>query len=136
MSSTERPQPLILLVDDEQVVLDDLEAVLNAAGFACRCCSTVEAGIVAAETILPDLILSDIVLHGESGAEMCQRIQQNPLLADVPVMFLSCAQIPDIIRRSDHHRGVYYLRKPLDPAVLLELIDKALNQGRVPSVSG
>ena len=136
MSSTERPQPLILVVDDEQIVLDELEAVLNAAGFVCRCCATVASGIVAAETILPDLILADITLHGESGVEMCQRIQQNPLLADVPVMFLSGSQIPDIIRRTDHHRGFYYLRKPLDSAVLLELIDKALSKGRVPSVSG
>jgi len=44
----------------------------------------------------------------------------------VPVMFLSGAQIPDIIRRSHAAGGTYYLRKPFDPEVLLELIQKAL----------
>ncbi|MHB8901140.1 MAG: hypothetical protein ACYC6Y_20520, partial [Thermoguttaceae bacterium] len=47
-------------------------------------------------------------------------------LKGVPVMFLSGAQIPDIIRRSHAVGGTYYLRKPFDPGVLVELVDKAL----------
>jgi CheY-like chemotaxis protein len=41
-------------------------------------------------------------------------------------MFLSGAQIPDIIRRSHAAGGTYYLRKPFDPEVLVELVQKAL----------
>jgi CheY-like chemotaxis protein len=48
-------------------------------------------------------------------------------------MFLSGAQIPDVIRRAHAAGGVYYLRKPFDPPVLLELVDKAL---WVPHVVG
>ena len=41
-------------------------------------------------------------------------------------MFLSGAQLPDIIRRSDAAGGIYCLRKPFDAQVLTELIDQAL----------
>jgi hypothetical protein len=41
-------------------------------------------------------------------------------------MFLSRTQVPDIIRRSQEAGGAYFLRKPFDPQVLLELVDKAL----------
>ena len=68
--------------------------------------------------ILPDLILCDTNLHGANGVETCRRIQQNPVLSDVTLMFLSSAQIPDIIRRNDGNGGSYYLRKPFDPQVL------------------
>ena len=68
------------------------------------------------------------VLHGQSGLDMCQRIRQSQALAEVPVMFLSAAQIPDIIRRTDALGGTYYLRRPFDPGVLVELIDKALRR--------
>jgi DNA-binding NarL/FixJ family response regulator len=47
-------------------------------------------------------------------------------MEDVPVMFISASQLPDIVRRSHEAGGAYYLRKPLDPEVLVELIDKAL----------
>lgn len=126
MKPLDPKQPLILVVDDEPEVLEEVATVLTAARFACRCCTTAEDAMAAAEASPPDLIISDINLHGCSGLEMCERIKQNKALEDVPVMFLSGAQIPDIIRRSHAAGGTYYLRKPFDPEVLVELIDKAL----------
>ena len=123
---TLQQQPVILVVDDEPKVLDEVAAILAEAGFACRCCTTAEAALEEAKAGQFDLIVSDINLHGRSGLEMCEHIKQNPSLAEVPVMFLSGAQIPDIIRRSHAVGGTYYLRKPFDPEVLVELINKAL----------
>jgi CheY-like chemotaxis protein len=130
MNSLDRTQALVLVVDDEQMVLDEVRTVLTSTGFVCECCTTAESAIAVAETALPDLILSDVNLHGASGVEMCQRIRQNRVLADVPVMFLSAAQVPDIIRRSDGFHGTYYLRKPFAAEVLVELIDRALGTAR------
>jgi len=126
MNYLQRKQPTVLLVDDESEVLEELAGVLGAAGFACECATTAEAAMALAETDPPDLIISDVNLNGHSGLEMCERIKRNPSLHDVPLMFLSGAQIPDIIRRSHAAGGIYYLRKPFDPSVLIELIDKAL----------
>jgi CheY-like chemotaxis protein len=50
---------------------------------------------------------------------------------NTPVMFLSGTQVPDIIRRTHGAGGTYYLRKPFDGMVLLELIDKALASPRL-----
>jgi DNA-binding NarL/FixJ family response regulator len=47
-------------------------------------------------------------------------------MEDVPMMFVSATQLPDIVRRSHDAGGAYYLRKPLDPEVLVELVGKAL----------
>ncbi len=119
-------QPLVLVIDDEPEVLGEVAAVLAGAGFSCHCCSTPEAAQEFVRTSTPDLIVSDINLNGRSGLELCEQIKDDPALKDVPVMFLSGAQIPDIIRRSHAVGGTYYLRKPFDPGVLVELIDKAL----------
>ena len=118
--------PLILVVDDETDVLDEVASVLTGANFACRCCTNAEDALAAVQSAPPDLIISDINLHGQSGLQMCEQIKQTAALADVPVMFLSGAQIPDIIRRSHTAGGTYYLRKPFDPDVLMELVEKAL----------
>jgi CheY-like chemotaxis protein len=126
MSTIQKEQPLILVVDDEPAVLGDVATVLTAAGFACHCCTTADMAIAKARLSPPDLILSDIHLHDRSGLEMCEQIRQINALENVPVMFLSGAQIPDIIRRSHAAGGTYYLRKPFDPDVLVELINKAL----------
>ena len=86
----------------------------------------VRAALEMARQIVPELIISDINLAGHSGLELCERIKAVDELREVPLMFLSGAQVPDIIRRSRAAGGVYYLRKPFDPEVLLELVEKAL----------
>jgi len=124
--SDKQKQPLILVIDDEADVLGEVATVLARAGYVCHCCNNAEDALRFAETNTPDLILSDINLEGHSGLEMCEELKNRNNLKDVPVMFLSGAQIPDIIRRSHDVGGAYYLRKPFDPEVMLELVDKAL----------
>ena len=119
-------QPLVLVVDDETDVLGEVASVLGKSGYRCHCCGNSAAAIEFVGCNHPDLIISDINLEGHSGLEMCERIKEDEALKDVPVMFLSGAQIPDIIRRSHAVGGTYYLRKPFDPEVLVELVDKAL----------
>jgi len=124
--NNKQKQPLILVVDDEAEVLGEVAAVLAGAGYVCHCCTGADGALRFAETSTPDLIISDINLDGHSGLELCEAIKKKGDLKDVPIMFLSGAQIPDIIRRSHAAGGAYYLRKPFDPEVLLELVDKAL----------
>jgi CheY-like chemotaxis protein len=119
-------QPLVLVIDDEQGVLDAVRGVLSQANLACRCCATCEEALATAQAAPPDLILCDANLQGTSGLDLYEQIRQQPGLEGVPVMFLSGAQLPDIIRRSHANGGIYCLRKPFDPAVLIELIDQAL----------
>ena len=124
-------RPLVLVVDGEQNVLEKISEVLREAKFGCRCCVTADEAIAAALACPPDLIVCDWNLDGENGVETCQRIKQQPGLAEVPVMFLSSVQRPDVVRRSHvAGHGAYCLRKPFAPTVLVELIDQALG---VPS---
>lgn len=120
------PQATILLIDDEADVLAGLTTILSTAGYTCLSAQTVERAIALSLQTTPDLIISDINLDGQSGLTLCEQLKQQAAMSEVPVMFLSGAQIPDIIRRAHAAGGTYYLRKPFDPQVMLELIDKAL----------
>ena len=71
-------------------------------------------------------MICDVKIHGESGLELCKELRQEPGNEDVPVLYVSSSQSPDIIRRSHEAGGAYYLRKPFDPDVLTELVGKAL----------
>lgn len=59
----------LVLVDDHQVLLDGLEQLLRLeADFkVVATCGTVAAGIRAAETLRPDVLILDLKLHNESG---------------------------------------------------------------------
>jgi DNA-binding response OmpR family regulator len=117
----------ILLIDDEAETLTDLAEILSRNGFACRCAKDAGTARELALQSAPDLIISDINLGGQNGLELCASLKDAHMsLIDVPVIFLSAAQIPHIIRRAREAGGTFYLRKPVDPDVLVELVDKAL----------
>ncbi|MCE5302376.1 MAG: response regulator [Planctomycetaceae bacterium] len=126
MKDFRQEQPMVLVVDHERQVLEEVTAVLAAAKIACHCCTTCEEALDAVQATPPDLILCDANLQGESGLDLYDRLRSRPGLEQVPVMLLSGTQLPDIIRRSHAVGGIYCLRKPFDPNVLIELIDQAL----------
>jgi len=126
MNSPATEPAVILIIDNDPFTMTGLAAVLDMSGYECHCARGPEAALKAARTLPLDLILCDVNLGGESGIELCQELRAQPGLDDVPLMFMSSSQSADIIRRSSEAGGAYYLRKPFEPDVLLELVGKAL----------
>ena len=46
------------------------------------------------------MIIADVNLAGQSGLTICEQLKLDAGLCEVPLMFLSAGQVPDIIRRS------------------------------------
>jgi len=117
---------VILIIDSDPITLTGVAAVLNLSGYECHCASDEEAATKAANSLPLDLIICDVNLNGVSGLELCKQLRRQPGMSDVPLMFVSSSQRPDIVRRTHDAGGAYYLRKPFDPEVLIELVNKAL----------
>ena len=123
-SFTAKPQ--ILVVDPDPLTLPAIASALHLSGYESHCARDSESALKAATDEQLDLIICDTNLEGESGLELCRDMRQVKGNEDVPVMFVSSSQAPDIIHRAHEAGGAYYLRKPFDPNVLLELVEKAL----------
>ena len=84
----------------------------------------------------PDLIIANVNIEGHSGIALCQQLKDEASLPDVPAMYLSASQVPDVIRRATAVGGAYYLRKPFDERVLLQLVDRVCVRGTARSAVG
>jgi CheY-like chemotaxis protein len=126
MSPLAHEPALILIIDNDPIMLTGIAAVLNVSGYECHCARDGIAATKAVKSLALDLIICDVDLGRESGLELCSQLRQIPGVEDVPMMFISSNQTPDIVRRSHAAGGAYYLRKPFDPEVLIELVSKAL----------
>jgi DNA-binding response OmpR family regulator len=118
--------PEILIVDQDQLYLDETMAILSAAGFTCRGCTTIEAAILAVDAHRPDLVITALHVNGVAGAEIGRHIRETLDAAEIPLMFVCPKQVPDIIRRREEGRGTYYIRRLLDGNVLVELVERML----------
>lgn len=121
------PEPaVILIIDNDPIMLTGIAAILDMSGHECHCARDSVAALKAVKSLSLDLIICDVDLGKENGLDLCRELRHQPGIEEVPMMFISAAQTPDIVRRSHDAGAAYYLRKPFDPEVLIELVSKAL----------
>lgn len=113
-------KPTVMVVDDQpqnvKIVRDLLTIAMRYHVLEAQ--SGEEALKLLAGTV-PDLILLDVMMPELDGVETCKRIKENPLLADVPIIFLSAADDKNLIVQALESGGVDYVTKPFSRAELL-----------------
>jgi PAS domain S-box-containing protein len=110
----------ILIVDDEIPNLQLLTEVLSEAGY--RDVRSIKQPQMAIESALaqpPSLILLDVRMPEMDGFEVCQRLKQEELTRDIPIIFVSALQDVQDRVRGFEAGGVDFISKPFqEPEVL------------------
>jgi signal transduction histidine kinase/DNA-binding response OmpR family regulator len=112
----------ILVVDDERVVLEALEALLRQEGHQVLTAQDGEAALQQAEADRLDIILLDLHLPGLSGFEVVSRLRQIPELAAVPVIAFSGKFVSPEERSLLTQQAVQFVGK-YSPVSLNRLLD-------------
>lgn len=79
----------VLIVDDEYAGRQTIESVLEGEGYNLEMAENGIQAIEKAKTLLPDVILLDVMMPGMTGFEVCQRIRTDPLVAEIPIIVLT-----------------------------------------------
>lgn len=116
------PIPRVFYVEDDRDIRDLTLYALRQAGFDCEGFSDAASFFVRCETAVPDLVLLDIMLPGIDGIEILQRIRDDGVLRELPVIMLTAKGTEfDIISGLDAGADDY-LAKPFS---MMELISRA-----------
>lgn len=79
----------VLVVDDNKGILEALRAALTFFGHEVRCALCGVEAFESVETFKPDVIFLDLLLSGESGADICRRLKENDETKHVKVVMMS-----------------------------------------------
>ena len=122
------PSARILVVDDEPAIRLLCRVNLQADGFAVQeAPDGVEAMRIAREW-QPDLILLDVMMPGEDGFAVAERIRDDPSLAGVRVLFLTARADVGDHERSRSTGAVGHVTKPFNPSSLGDEVRAALTR--------
>ncbi len=111
--------PRLLLVDDEPGLRTAVQAYLEDEGFDVTTAVDGEEGWQKAQQIIPDLIITDIMMPRCDGYTLLSRIREDERLGGTPVIFLT-AKGMTIDRTQGYQAGVDdYIPKPFDPDELV-----------------
>lgn len=116
---------IVLIVDDMQNSIDILSNVL-CNEYEVKVANNGRTAISIASKIIPDIILLDIVMPGMSGYEVCAQLKSNPLLKDIPVIFITAKNQVVDEARGFQLGAVDYIRKPIYPLIVKARVDAQL----------
>jgi phosphoserine phosphatase RsbU/P len=105
--------PTILIVDDTEINVELLQSVLDAEGFRTLTAPDGATARQLSRAQIPDLILLDVVMPGESGFETCAKLKSDPKTADIPIIFLSAQDDLKSKVKGLKVGGVDYVAKPV-----------------------
>jgi signal transduction histidine kinase len=122
----------IVVIEDSKTQAEKLRALLARAGYDVVVAHDGESGLALCRSLprAPDAIISDILMPGIDGYEVCRRAKADPALCAVPVLLLTALGDPADVLRAVAAGADNYCTKPYDPATLVQRVEHALDRAR------
>lgn len=124
--NTNSEQLSVLLIDDNTDMLTLLVDTLSEQ-YHCLTAQDGTQGIALAESHLPDLIITDVMMPGISGHEVVKRIKQRSLTSHIPVIMLTAKGDIQSRLQAWTNNADDYLNKPFDATELVLRINNLLS---------
>jgi len=120
----------LLVVDDDLIVRQTLEAFLTREGYQVRCAPSGETALMFANEDPPELVLLDIRIPGADGFQICRRFKESPKTSDIPVIFIS--GLEEAVDKVEGFAagGADYITKPFQCEELLARVESHLGLKR------
>ena len=133
MSSLQSPSiPTVLIVDDDEDMRFIVADVLNASGFRALTAARADEAMRLMEGVPPDVIITDALMPGGDGRELCRAIKSDRRFERTKVIIMTSlyrsARYKSEAYR--HFKADEYLLKPVDFPQLLSLLGRLV--GRRP----
>ncbi len=126
MSEGSEEQKVILVVDDDTEVAYYLKTLLSTS-YRVICRFDANSALKAMSEEAPDLILSDVVMPGKDGYQLCREIKEDLQLCHIPVILVTAKATVENQVEGLNTGADAYVTKPFEPSYLLALIKSQLN---------
>jgi two-component system, OmpR family, phosphate regulon response regulator PhoB len=122
------PQTRILIIEDEKGLVQTLTWYFNREGYETVAVHDGAEGLRKAQTLLPDVILLDLMLPGMGGLEVCRELRNGEKTKAIPVIMITARaeetdQVVGFSMGADD-----YVTKPFSNKVLLQRVKAVLRR--------
>src|SRR5579872_21734 len=123
---------LVYVVEDDTDIARLVQHQMELHGYRARVFASGTSVLQEAADELPRLFILDIMLPGMDGLELCRQIRRHPLLAKIPVIFMTAKTA-----EADRVRGLDlgaddYISKPFSPRELMARVRAVLRRAQPP----
>ncbi|MFW5762097.1 MAG: ATP-binding protein, partial [Cyclobacteriaceae bacterium] len=116
----------VLIVEDNEELNDFLQTILSD-NFKVYSSANGADGYDKAKEIIPDLIISDVMMPVMNGIEMCHKLKQQPLTCHIPILLLTVMANEENQITGYEAGADDYIAKPFNASILQMKVQNLLN---------
>jgi signal transduction histidine kinase len=120
----------ILAIEDSMVQAKKLEYIFLKNNIAFEICVNANDALIQIEKHQPIIIVSDIIMPGMNGYELCKILKNNPATKRIPVILLTSLQDPHDIIKGLQAGADSFISKPYDEQFLISRINHLLENSK------
>ena len=122
---TEHGRPKVLVVEDNASLLAWLKDILSS-GYDVYTASDGSDALDIVNDVLPEMILTDVVMPKVDGYELCRRVKEDKMLSHIPVVILTSKTGEEDRLVGYQHGADLYVTKPFSAELILTLIGNVM----------
>ena len=121
------PPPDIIIIEDDPLVGEIARDILTKQGYAVQLLPESRDAIAAIKAAMPKLVITDIMMPGLSGLDICNAVKSDPAIAHVKIMVMSAKSFEVEKKRAIQFGALAFLTKPFDEKTLIMIVKRLIN---------
>lgn len=126
----ESDKPLLLIIEDNEEVQQYLAEVFKER-YTLQLAADGVSGLELATRHLPDIIISDVMMPGMNGVELCHALKNDSRTSHIPVILLSARSTVSFIREGYETGADDYITKPFSISLLTSRVKNLLDSRKL-----
>ena len=124
----------ILVIEDEEDILELIRYNLAKNGFKVTTATDGTAGLAQARSLVPDVILLDLMLPGIDGLDVCRALRRDDRTALIPIIMLTARTEESDVITGLELGADDYITKPFNLKVLIARVRSVLRRQRQSAI--
>ncbi len=121
--------PTVYFIDDSATMREVIKIAFRRENIEVVACHDGETALSQMSQQKPDVVISDLIMPGKDGYEVCQSIKQNPATSTTPVVLMSGVVNKQVAEKAFSVKADELIRKPFQPGDLIGRVKQLLNRG-------
>lgn len=119
--------PTVYFIDDSATMREVIKIAFRRENINVVACHNAMTALSQMEQVVPDVVISDLIMPEKDGYEVCQFIKQHPRLNRTPVVLMSGVVNRAVAEKAFAVKADELIRKPFQPQDLINRVRHLLN---------
>ena len=120
--------PTVYFIDDSATMREVIKIAFRRENIEVVACHDGETALAQMTQQRPDVVISDVIMPGKDGYEVCQSIKMNPSTSTTPVVLMSGVVNKQVAEKAFSVKADELIRKPFQPGDLIGRVKQLLGR--------